>query len=44
MEMFPEGSLCEEKFLGLTKSFIVHYGWNIHSQTPTGQTLTDETG
>ena len=27
-ELFPEATLVEEKFGGLTKSFIVHAGWD----------------
>jgi hypothetical protein len=25
--LFPEGRLYRERFLGLTKSFVVYYGW-----------------
>ena len=27
LEIFPESSLYEEKFMGLTKSFVVYKGW-----------------
>lgn len=34
MNLFPEATIYEEKFLGLVKSFIVYNGWNI------GESLT----